>query len=493
MANSTPIRYNNFDGLLNNGVSDFLRQNNELAACKNVWIYKIGKLEKVPGYTLSADEDTLVLDQSLSFLHYYYDVAGDKNYQIGGSYDGSDYILQVREEANWSATKFTYSGASADTVLSAQNFLGKAFIVGHDGTTFLDPMTANGSVYTKSAVTDTDLLDMPKGKFITGTFFNRIFVMNCEVGGTKYPSRAYFSDEVIGEKITWPATKYLTCGHDDGDVLVGGGVCVDRLVMLKQRSMWKAADLATPKKIADVGCSSARSIKVIDNVIYWFNEYGFWRWRGSTPELISERAKEYIDAIDPDNYDKIFACEYYKKEYRAFVGDIVVGNDLYHNAWFCFDTLRQRIYIRCTYHTVASAGNYIEGNKTRAYFGTESGYLHKFAEKADRVFSDAGKEIDSFFDTNLLDHGVPEDVKFTNHMTVFTINNHSMKVAVAADNEVEWGQDNEDIINKNVQQVEIAASANRFRYRFYEKSDGLSWEFEGFVIETQIKEEAYSQ
>ena len=45
------IRYLNLDGLLNAGVSDFLMLNNECSAMKNCWVTKIGKLEKVPGYS----------------------------------------------------------------------------------------------------------------------------------------------------------------------------------------------------------------------------------------------------------------------------------------------------------------------------------------------------------------------------------------------------------------------------------------------------------
>jgi len=54
------IRYLSWDGLLNQGVSDFSKATGELNACKNCYCYEIGKLEKVPGYTL------IHLDNSIS-------------------------------------------------------------------------------------------------------------------------------------------------------------------------------------------------------------------------------------------------------------------------------------------------------------------------------------------------------------------------------------------------------------------------------------------
>jgi len=493
----TPIRYTNFDGLLNNGVSDFLLQDNELTACKNVWMYKIGKLEKVPGYTKSASNTAFLASQPLGFLHYYYDTDNAVHYMIGGGYNGTQTVLKHRTTAGWSTVDtFWTTGGLAN--LSAQNYLGKAFIVGEYNGTFLSPASVDGTTYTQSNIADPDLTNFPKAKYIV-TFRDFLYVLNCEVGGTKYPSRAYYCDYPTNKTVVWNTTEFLEeYGQDDGDVITGAAEACDRLIVFKTYSMWKD-DRSTQKKIADVGCDSYRSIKVIQDTVYWFNRHGFYRWSGSTPQLISERAKEYIDGIDPTKLDQVVACEFYKGEYRAYIGNVTVNKILYHNAWFCFDTIRERCYIRCTYwdastsDTVKAAVNYMEGGQRRAYFGDNNGYLYKFAEKADRIFADDGHEIDSFFETKLLDHGVPEDVKFTNHLTVFTKNNHGMKVAVDKDNMGEFSEDNEDTLNQNVQQVEIAGSANRFKYRFYEKSDGLSWEFEGFVVETQIKEEGYPQ
>lgn len=493
----TPIRYQNFDGLLNNGVSDFMLRDNELTACKNVWMYKIGKLEKVPGYTKSASSGVFTAN-GIDFLHHYYDTANRVDYQIGAAFDGSNTLFKYRTTGAWSSTALTLTTAGS-ALWSAQSFIGKTYIVGYLGGSYYAPISVNGTTFTQSSSTDASLTNIPSGKYITA-YRDKLYILNARANSTNYPSRTYFSNQPVNGVITWNLTDeyFFECGENDGDEITGGAVAVDRLLVFKKYSTWKHDGLSQ-KKIANIGCDSYKSIKVISDTIYWFNRHGFWMWNGSSPVLISERAKEYIDAIDPTKLDQVYAAEFYRGEYRAHIGTVTVNKMVYRNAWFCYDTLRQRCYIRCTFwsatttDTVKVVGNYIEGGKQRMYFGDNDGHLYKFAEKSDRIFSDDGHEIDSFFETKMLDHGVPEDVKFSNHMTVFTKNCYGMKVAIDKDNSGEFSEDNADVLNNNIQQVEIAGSANRFKYRFYEKSDGLSWEFEGFVVETQVKEEAYAQ
>jgi hypothetical protein len=47
LASVTTFSTKSLDGILNMGVSDFLKPADELSACKNVYVYQLGKLEKV--------------------------------------------------------------------------------------------------------------------------------------------------------------------------------------------------------------------------------------------------------------------------------------------------------------------------------------------------------------------------------------------------------------------------------------------------------------
>lgn len=503
---TTPQRYLDWDGLLNMATSDFLRKDNELSACKNVYCYELGKLEKVPGYSVVGANSQVVDNESVTYLHRYYKVREKEDYLLAFSNSGGALAIKYIAPnlgspiTTWTTinTGTSWNGLGAGQA-TAINYLNKAFLVGYvSGTTFLPNATLNGTTF---STTDTDITDagtnytaMPQGKYIT-IYRDLLYVCHAYETSVLYPNRIYWCNDPVNMAITWGnLTNFVDIGYNDGDEITGVHELLDRLIIFKHFSMWKW-DENESKEISSTGCDSFKSIKKIGNVLYWFNRDGFWRYSGNDPELISAKAQPFIDAINQANLDQVVAVQH-NFEYRAFIGTVTIDGITYTNAWFCFDTNREKCYIRCTYHTAKAACKFIESGKERAYFSNEDGYVFKFAKKVDNVYRDGyyndanpGQEIDAFFVTNSLDHGVPEDTKFTIHMTAFSKNCQGLKVAIDIDNLNEYGEASEQILAKNVDQIEFGASGNRFKYKFYEKSGDKSFEFEGFVLKTQTKEQ----
>jgi hypothetical protein len=477
-----------FDGLLNRGVNDFMMQDNELYEVKNCYSDRIGRLIKTPGYSLSVNGQ-VINAKSVNFLHNYYDPAAGNSYLLAGSDSGTDYILKYRTTGAWSSVLGTYSGA-AGAELSAANYLGKAFIVGHDSGTFLAPATLEGTTYTTSAVTDTDLTNMPKGKFIV-RYRDLLYVLNAYVGSTAFPNRAYLSPEPVGLAIPAPAgwnttTDFIDVGYDDGEYITGGAEAFDRLVIFKNNSIW-IYDESSLKKIDDVGCDSYRSIAKINGVLYWFNRRGFWRWTGDLPELISAKAQDIIEAITQTTLGSVVASVFNGFEYRAYIGTVTVEGVTYTNAWFCWDTRKEKCYIRCTYDVAASACEFIEDSKKRMYFGNNNGYVMKFAEKIDGVYGDNGNPIDSFFTTKLIDNDTPESVKQTVKMTVFCENPQGTKI-YTSDNLGNFKGESYQVVSKSVDPISTLINGNRYRLKFAENSSNKSWIFNGVSLDTELSE-----
>lgn len=482
------IRYNNMDGLLNVGVSDFLMADNELAACKNVWTYQLGKLQKVPGYTLAVNSQ-VINTEDVRYLHHYYDTTNSVNYLLAFSDEGTDLTLKYRTTGNFatisgiSTSWDTYEGSYPCAV----NYLGKTFIVGHKtGTTFLPNATVDGTTF---STVDEDISGMPQGKYII-RYRDLLYVLNARTGGASYPSRAYFCDEPKDGGIGWTgiATNFIEFGYDDGDEITGAVEALDRLIVFKHYSMWKY-DESSRVQIAEVGCDSYRSIAKIKGVPYWTNRQGAWRWLGSQPELISARAQKFFDAVTQTTLGDQVASVYNEDEYRVFLGTVTMDGYTYTNSWFCFNTRTERCYIRCTHDIAKSACMYIESGVRRMYFGNNNGYVMKFATPVDAVFSDNGNQIDSFFVTKAYDYGIPEFKKFNNHVTIFSDYAVGMQCAIEKDNDGQFREENIPILRRNIEEMDLSADANRYRYKFYEKGLGKSWEFEGMVIQTDIIEE----
>jgi len=494
MANElTSIRYTNFDGLLNSDTSDFLMGQDELKAVKNVWTYTLGRLEKVPGYQKAA-ATVVVSSEDVDYLHWYFDTTSKTDYLFAVSDTGSNLTLRyIAPDATSPITVWTTVGSiltSWDTYAGSnvdmENYLGRTFVVGHKtGTTYLPSATVKGTTF---STTDTSLTDMPQAKYVV-RYRDLLYVGHTKVGADVYPSRVYYSDEPTDREIGWKntLTQFVEFGYDDGDEITGMAEALDRLIVFKERSMWKY-DESERKKIADFGCDSYKSIIKVNNILYWFNRFGFWRWRGAEPELISAKAQSYIDAIDQAKLNEVVATKYNGFEYRAFIGDVTVDGYTYQNAWFCWDTRRETCYIRCTFNEVKSAAEFKQGSKVRAYFGDNAGYVYNFATKVDKLFADDGNEIDSFFVTQAYDYGVPEDVKFVNHMTTFATHAEGLKCAIDVNKNRSFNETNIAQLDKNIGHADITSSGNRYSYKFYEKSDNKSFEFEGFTIATKIKE-----
>jgi len=479
------VQYTEFSGQLNIGVTDFAKPANELSAMKNCYEYEIGKLEKVPGYS-KAVTDQVVNDKSVNYLHYYYRSTTQDKYMIAGSDSGSDYILKYvdDDDTTWNTLASATYTDRAGAEISAVNYLDKAFIVGHDNGTFLDNATVEGTTYSTA---DSDLTDMPTGKYIV-RYRDLLYVLNAYEDSTTRPSRGYFCSTPTDGAITWtPTTDFVEFGYDNGDEITGGVEAFDKLIVFKHYSMWKY-DEDERKQIADIGCDSYRSIAKINGVPYWFSRQGIWRWGGSRPQLISNKVKYFIDAIDQSTLGEQIGIQH-GDEYRVFIGSVTVKGVAYDNTWLCFDTQKEKWYIRCTYDEVKSACIFEQSDKTRAYFGDDNGWVFKFATKVDEVYSDNSNDIDSFFITNNLDFKVPSIIKYSNHMTVFTNNPQGMIMSVDVDNKDEFNQGRKTILKNNVEELDIMGGGYRYRFKFAEKSSNQSWTFEGFVINTDAKEE----
>lgn len=476
------FRVKNLDGGLNSGVSDFLLQDSEFVAMKNCYSYKIGELTKCPGYIKI--DDVVVADKSVNYLHHYYQPSTKNDYMIAGSDNGLNYKLQYREEGNWAdITSGSYTG-KAGAEIDMENFIDKVFIVGYDNGTFLANSTITAT--TKATSDETNLTNMAQGKYIV-RYKDSLYVLHTYYDSILYPSRVYYSSVPAGGKIEWdPSGDFIEFGYDDGDEITGGAEALDRLIVFKHRSMWKY-DNSEKKKIADIGCDSYRSIIKIDQILYWTNRYGAWRWNGGTPELISLKAQSFFDAIDQSKLGEQVAENYNGYEYRVFIGDITVDGYNYINTWFCWDTRRERCYIRCTKSKAKSVCTYIENSKERTYFGNDVGYVYKFANEIDNMYNEDGNEIDSFFITKAMDYGVPEETKFSNHITIFSKYATGMKIAIDVDDKDEFREDNKQIVG-NISCLDIGSSGNRFKFKIYEKGSGKSWKFYGFSLETNLKE-----
>ena len=480
------FNYTNFSGLLNMGVSDFQKPADELSACKNIQEDRVGILKRVPGYS-KASESSLSTGVNINFLHHYFQNSANswagQSYLVAwfGSWTGYTFRKKTTWEFDW-YTGWTISNRF-DLEPSAISYLDKIFMVGYDPVDkeYIAPITISGTTFNTS---DSDTTDMPRGRYIV-RYRDLPYVLYAKIGSDVYPSRAYFPDPPVNMALpvgSWNDPYHFEeFWQDDGDQITWGASAYDRLVVFKTHSMW-VHDQETTKKIADIGCDSHKSIKVVWGILYWANRDGIWRWAGDLPQLISGKIQPFFDATNQSNLSKMVASNQWF-EYRLFVGDVTIDWNEYKNAWICFDVRREKFYIRSTGHKGLSCENYIEDDKYRMYFGSDNGNVYKQSKYIDGINMDDDKEIDYFFITNHLDLWAPEVNKIAPEIYFFTHNCSWMKYVFDVNRKMEFNQSFWQISESNMWTAEIGPTANRFAIKFYWKDKDKPFEFEWFVIE----------
>ena len=476
--------------MLNMWVGDFKKPENELSACKNVQEDEVWVLKRVPGSSKAASDKVNTVTTNVNFLAQYFQNSTGITRLIAGSNNSTGYTLEYRTTSTWTAlTGGTYT-LRADAELSAVNYLDRLFIIGYDSvdSEFLAPARILGTVHTTDTGVDTNLTSMPSGKYLV-KHNDLLYVLNAKVGSDEYPSRGYYCGDPVASAITWTTvTDFLEFGQQDGDVITGGASSNDRLVVFKSNSMW-TWDESSRKKIASVGCDSYKSIQEVNGVLYWFNRDGLWRWDWALPQFISSKVQPFIDAIDQTALDNIVSTRS-GLEYRTFIGTVTVRGITYTNCWIVFDVRREKFYIRCTKTNALSATEYIESSEKRSYFGSNTGYVYKFAQYIDEVNSDDDNDIDYFFITNTIDMKNPQMIKYVSKLHTYTLNSNWLKYTVDSDKSWQFNEGQGQIIESNVYSWNIDASAYRYTFKFFGKDSWTPMEFEGFSLDV-IKKEDY--
>lgn len=481
------FNYLDFSGMLNIWVGDFQKPVNELSSCKNVQEDRIGILKRVPGYS-KASTDALGSTAKINFLHHYFQASANswagQSYLVAWFGSGTGYTFRKKTTAEFDG----YIGGTIsdrfDLEPYAINYLDKMFIVGYDPVDKLY-MTPTTIKWTTVSTSDTDTTWMPSGRYIV-RYRDLPYVLYTKIGSDIYPSRAYYPVAPVNMAIPawgWDTPyNFEQFGQDDGDEITGGADAYDKLVVFKTRSMW-TYDQEQTKKIAEIGCDSAKSIQVIWGILYWANRDGIWRWAGDLPQLISGKVQPLFDEINQSKLGEMVASNY-GFEYRLFVWDITYGGHEYLNTWICFDVRREKFYIRCTSHKPFSTAKYLENGKERMYFGSTA-YVYKQSTYVDEVNSDDWNEIDYFFTTNNLDFWAPQTVKNSPNIYLFTKNCGGMKYTFDTDArdkfDIPWGQ----ITNSNFQDSEMSATGNRIAVKFYGKDSNKPFEFEWFIFDVE--------
>lgn len=343
---------------VNRNVNPFLAGEGEYAEAQNLVTNKIGVAQKAGSYTIKHAQITASQDilGGIDFLradgtHTHViacDGAATSDIYVSS---GSAWTAQSQALTKNERVKFAYS-PTLDTL----------FAVKYTDAT----RSYNGSSWS----TATNVTSAPKSKYVFN-FGRRMYLLNCDVGGTDYPTRAYRSSLVDSGTITWDTTNDWIVFDD---VIVGVGKVGENMLVPCETSVY-IFTLADEKYLVSThGCVSADSVTGYGKWGFWAARDGMYAFDGGEDRKISVPIQEYWDAIPEANLSKIQAKVLGHHLY-IYMGDVTVDGNALVNVLWDYDILQNDWNRMSLADEVLDMHTYITTAGKAMFFGNDDGEI----------------------------------------------------------------------------------------------------------------------
>lgn len=292
----------------------------------------------------------------------------------------------------WTAASQSLT-ASAKVRMAYEPTLDTLFAVNYSDAT----RSYNGSSWS----TSTNVTDAPKAKFVI-PFGRRLYLLNCDVSGTAYYTRAYRSSLVDSGSITWDTTNDWFVFDD---VISGVGRNGNNMFVGCESSI----HLLTPddKKypISTSGCVSHESITSYGRWTFWAADDGMYVFDGGDETKISIPIQDYWDGIPLANKSKIQAKALGHHLY-IYIGDITSPSTI-ANVIFDYNILqnnwnRGRLGEECK-HLHVYNNNLFMGNDDGEIFtmfsgGDWNGSAYPSHYESDWIYGSGANQMDDYLE-----------------------------------------------------------------------------------------------
>jgi hypothetical protein len=466
-----------FSGLLQTTTSSYLRSPDQLTRSINVHGDQIGSLKKRLGY--SQYGDTLDASNDVLGLHSYNDVSG-------GTENLFAYINGVIKYNNSGTWTNIQTGLTSDAKVEFRVFVDILFGCGaNSSNTYITTFGVNGTSYS----TGLNLTDAPKAKFIE-VYKDRLYLINVEASGVRYPDRFYYSSVPSANTITWDGS-HERVYTNNGEEITGAHTyeALNELLIFKENSM-HAWDTARLRDVARVGTTSHRSIQTVDNIVFFFNRHGIFAYNGSTAKLISRPIEKWIKAIDQSALGDVFAVSEDEQFYKLYIGNVTVDGTSYTNCEIRYSVPDNTFTIYSYKDSFQVYAHHKVSGEERIYAGDADGEVMQLAHQDDAVYSDDGSAISAqfMFETNL---GVPAERKFVDRALIYSSLAQNLTGRVRAKDK-DWGSyfsidGDEWEVNVNPQDGRI------LEWHFSESSTVEPFTFEGITFNPHATTRQFSQ
>ena len=342
----------------------YLIKKNQVLRAQNVISPTIGSFTKRLGYTqigaqISSGKDVLMNTE------FQYGVSPTRKHIVAVNTD-----LYVNASGTWTAQS---QSLTADAKGRGTDFVDYFFYVNYSDAT----RSYSGSAWS----TSTNVTSAPKAKYVE-SYRDRLYLAYCDVGGTDYPSRVYYSSlPSSSAAITWDTTNdWFFVETNDGDHITALAKNKTYLIVFKENSMFRYDGTFSATNLKPVswkiGTVSQESVVLDENLIIFYSRKGVAMSTGGEPKIISRSIQPIIDRVNQANLGDI-AAGIRGDHYLCYVGTLtsaLPGDSSALNRVMLDYDMNQNIW---TYHTLPDEpqafGNYVSSGAELLSFGDANG------------------------------------------------------------------------------------------------------------------------
>jgi len=470
------LEYLEFTGGMQRRTNRHLKLDNECDLIINAHGDIIGDRTKRLGYNQVGD--TLQAGKNVLGLFGFYQKSGT-DYHLAAINNSGDTqaVIKYNNAGTWTnitgATTFT-----AGTKMEFASFIDYCFIVG--GAT-----ETTGSLTGTTYSTATNVTSAPKAKYPI-VYKDKLYLLNCDVGGTKYPSRFYQSSVPSGSPaaITWDTTNWWEpVQEDDGEELMGGTVNGNELLLFKETTM-HAWNNSSMWKVDDVGAASHRSIQTVGAMTFFlatFDEgYEIRVYAGGVTRPISGKLESIINTITSSQASGSFSAST-RDSYKLYLGNLTIDGEAWSNCEVVYKISTNEFWINSFNDALTCYAPFRESGVRRIYSGDSDGEVMRHAREGDSVYSDDGQPIQFIVRTKKIDAGLPEQKKQIVRGYAFSTAPQGMTFNFRLDN----GKWQTTKLTEEVQDFQLNPYAGyTYQVEVSETSTTEPCAFSGFVLET---------
>lgn len=275
----------------------YLMKDNQVLRAQNVISDTLGSFTKRLGYTQIGAQITSSQDILMNTEFQYGTTPTRKHIVVCDGAANSE--VYVNSSGTWTSQSQSLTAAAK---ARGTDFVDYFFLVNYDDAT----RSYSGSAWS----TSTNVTSAPKAKYIE-SYRDRLYLAYCDVGGTAYPSRVYYSSLPASDgSITWDTTNdWFYVETQDGDHITGLAKNKVYLLVFKENSMFRYDGTYSATNLIPIswnlGAVSQESIVVDENVVYAYSRKGVIVYAGGEPRVISRPIQPIIDRVNQANLGDI--------------------------------------------------------------------------------------------------------------------------------------------------------------------------------------------